>query len=105
MSTDQQAKYANMVKGNATAEEYANRYIQEKQNAGTFGQKTAKSYTNANQPVETPTTRSTTSTVTEQPKTTTVDVARNETPTVDVIKPEKPKTETPVTTVSEIKQE
>jgi hypothetical protein len=30
MSTDQQAKYANMVKGNATAEEYANRYIQEK---------------------------------------------------------------------------
>lgn len=29
MSTDQQAKYANMVKWNATAEEYANRYIQE----------------------------------------------------------------------------
>ena len=105
MSTDQQARYANMVKGNATAEEYANRYIQEKQNAGTFGQKTAKSYTNANQPVETPTTRQETPVVTEQPKTTTVDVARNETPKVDVITPEKPKKETPVTTVSEIKQE
>jgi hypothetical protein len=36
MSTDQQAKYAGMVKGNALAEEYANRYIQEKQDAGTF---------------------------------------------------------------------
>lgn len=105
MSTDQQAKYANMVKGNATAEEYANRYIQEKQNAGTFGQKTARSYTNANQPVETPTTRQETPVVQEQPETTTVDVARNETPKVDVITPEKPKTETPVTTVSEIKQE
>ena len=105
MSTDQQAKYANMVKGNATAEEYANRYIQEKQNAGTFGQKTAKSYTNANQPVETPTTRQETPVVNNQPETTTVDVARNETPKVDVITPEKPKKETPVTTVSEIKQE
>ena len=105
MSTDQQAKYANMVKGNATAEEYANRYIQEKQNAGTFGQKTAKSYTNANQPVETPTTRQETPVVNQQPETTTVDVARNETPKVDVITPEKPKKETPVTTVSEIKQE
>ena len=105
MSTDQQARYANMVKGNATAEEYANRYIQEKQNAGTFGQKTAKSYTNANQPVETPTTRQETPVVNQQPETTTVDVARNETPKVDVITPEKPKKETPVTTVSEIKQE
>jgi len=105
MSTDQQAKYANMVKGNATAEEYANRYIQEKQNAGTFGQKTAKSYTNANQPVETPTTRQETPVVNQQPETTTVDVARNDTPKVDVITPEKPKKETPVTTVSEIKQE
>ena len=105
MSTDQQAKYANMVKGNATAEEYANRYIQEKQNAGTFGQKTAKSYTNANQPVETPTTRQETTVVNNQPETTTVDVARNDTPKVDVITPEKPKKETPVTTVSEIKQE
>lgn len=105
MSTDQQAKYANMVKGNATAEEYANRYIQEKQNAGTFGQKTAKSYTNANQPVETPTTRQETPVVNQQPETTTVDVARNETPKVDVIRTETPKKEIPVTTVSEIKQE
>jgi hypothetical protein len=105
MSTDQQAKYANMVKGNATAEEYANRYIQEKQNAGTFGQKTAKSYTNANQPVETPTTRQETPVVNQQPGTTTVDVARNETPKVDVITPEKPKTETVGTTDTEIKQE
>lgn len=105
MSTDQQAKYANMVKWNATAEEYANRYIQEKQNAGTFWQKTAKSYTNANQPVETPTTRQETPVVNQQPETTTVDVARNETPKVDVIRTETPKKETPVTTVSEIKQE
>jgi hypothetical protein len=105
MSTDQQARYANMVKGNATAEEYANRYIQEKENAGTFGQKTAKSYTNANQPVETPTTRQDTPVVNQQPETTTVDVARNDTPKVDVITPEKPKKETPVTTDTEIKQE
>ena len=105
MSTDQQAKYANMVKGNATAEEYANKYIQEKQNAGTFGQKTAKTFTNSTQPVETPTTRQETPVVTEQPKTTTVDVARNETPRTDVIRKETPKNETPVTTVSEIKQE
>ena len=101
MSTDQQAKYANMVKWNATAEEYANRYIQEKQNAGTFWQKTAKSYTNANQPVETPTTRQTTPVVNnEQPKQATYDVARNDTTRVDTIKPE-----TPVSTVWEIKQQ
>ena len=36
MTTEQQKNYANMVKGNATATEYANRYIQEKQNAGTW---------------------------------------------------------------------
>ena len=53
MTTEQQKNYANMVKGNATAEEYANRYIQEKQNAGTFGTQTAKSYTNANQSTNT----------------------------------------------------
>lgn len=101
MSTDQQAKYANMVKWNATAEEYANRYIQEKQNAGTFWQKTAKSYTNANQPVETPTTRQATPVVNnEQPKQTTYDVARNDTTRVDTIKQE-----TPVSTVWEIKQQ
>ena len=101
MSTDQQAKYANMVKWNATAEEYANRYIQEKQNAGTFWQKTAKSYTNANQTVETPTTRQTTPVVNnEQPKQATYDVARDNTTRVDTIKPE-----TPVSTVWEIKQQ
>ena len=49
MTTEQQKNYANMVKGNATATEYANRYIQEKQNAGTFGNQTVNSYTNTNQ--------------------------------------------------------
>ena len=34
LTTDQQKKYADMVKNDATATEYANRYIQEKQNAG-----------------------------------------------------------------------
>jgi len=45
MTTDQQKSYANMVKWNATATEYANRYIQEKQNAGTFWTQTVKSST------------------------------------------------------------
>ena len=45
MTTDQQKNYANMVKWNATAAEYANRYIQEKQNAGTFWTQTVKSST------------------------------------------------------------
>ena len=53
LTTEQQKSYANMVKGNATATEYANRYIQEKQNAGTFGNQTATSYTNANQSTNT----------------------------------------------------
>ena len=45
MTTEQQKNYANMVKGNATATEYANRYIQEKQNAGTYWTQTAKTST------------------------------------------------------------
>lgn len=45
MTTDQQKSYANMVKWNATATEYANRYIQEKQNAGTFWTQAVKSST------------------------------------------------------------
>ena len=53
LPTEQQKNYANMVKWNATANEYANRYIQEKQNAGTFGNQTATSYTNANQSTNT----------------------------------------------------
>ena len=53
LTTEQQKNYANMVKGNATAEAYAKQYIQEKQNAGTFGQQTATSYTNANQSTNT----------------------------------------------------
>ena len=112
MSTDQQAKYAGMVKGNALAEEYANRYIQEKQDAGTFWQKTARSYTNANTPVNTPTQNTSsvsTPTRNETTPTTTVTptpTTRQETPTVigDTRK-ETTRTETPVTTVSEIKQE
>lgn len=112
MSTDQQAKYAGMVKGNALAEEYANRYIQEKQDAGTFWQKTARSYTNANAPVNTPTQNTSsvsTPTRNETTPTTTVTptpATRQETPTVigDTRK-ETTRTETPVTTVSEIKQE
>ena len=112
MSTDQQAKYAGMVKGNALAEEYANRYIQEKQDAGTFWQKTARSYTNANAPVNTPTQNTSsvsTPTRNETTPTTTVTptpTTRQETPTVigDTRK-ETTRTETPVTTVSEIKQE
>ena len=55
MTTEQQKNYANMVKGNATATEYANRYIQEKQNAGSFGTQTANSYTNTNQSTNTST--------------------------------------------------
>ena len=51
MTTEQQKNYANMVKGNATATEYANRYIQEKQNAGTFGQQTIKTSTTQQQPM------------------------------------------------------
>ncbi len=98
MTTDQQAKYAGMVKGNATAEEYANRYIQEKQNAGTFWQKTAKSYTNANPTVEQPTQTRRETPVVEQPK--------QETPVVvEERKPTPTRVETPVTTVSEIKQQ
>ena len=53
MTTEQQKNYANMVKGNATAEAYAKQYIQEKQNAGSFGTQTANSYTNANQSTNT----------------------------------------------------
>ena len=45
MTTDQQKNYASMVKWNTTATEYANRYIQEKQNAGTFWTQTVKSST------------------------------------------------------------
>ena len=55
MTTEQQKNYANIVKGNATATEYANRYIQEKQNAGSFGTQTANSYTNTNQSTNTST--------------------------------------------------
>ena len=112
MSTDQQAKYAGMVKGNALAEEYANRYIQEKQDAGTFWQKTARSYTNANAPVNTPTQNTSsvsTPTRNETTPTTTVTptpTTRQETPTViGETRKETTRTETPVTTVSEIKQE
>jgi uncharacterized protein YukE len=101
-----------MVKGNALAEEYANRYIQEKQDAGTFWQKTARSYTNANAPVNTPTQNTSsvsTPTRNETTPTTTVTptpTTRQETPTVigDTRK-ETTRTETPVNTVSEIKQE
>ena len=53
MTTEQQKNYANMVKGNATAEAYAKQYIQEKQNAGSFGTQTANSYTNTNQSTNT----------------------------------------------------
>ena len=53
MTTEQQKNYASMVKWNATAEAYAKQYIQEKQNAGTFGNQTATSYTNANQSTNT----------------------------------------------------
>ena len=112
MSTDQQAKYAGMVKGNALAEEYANRYIKEKQDAGTFWQKTARSYTNANAPVNTPTQNTSsvsTPTRNETTPTTTVTptpTTRQETPTViGETRKETTRTETPVTTVSEIKQE
>ena len=112
MTTDQQAKYAGMVKGNALAEEYANRYIKEKQDAGTFWQKTVRSYTNANTPVNTPTQNTSsvsTPTRNETTPTTTVTptpTTRQETPTViGETRKETTRTETPVTTVSEIKQE
>lgn len=90
MTTAQQKNYANMVKWNATAEEYANRYIQEKQNAGTFGQKTAQTFTPTSNNVSTPVQKQETQRVTDTPK--------QETPTTVTAQTEQ-------TTAPEIKQQ
>lgn len=54
MTTEQQKNYANMVKGNATAEEYANRYIRESQSTNPTPTPSTPASTPA-QPVEQPT--------------------------------------------------
>ena len=53
MTTEQQKNYASMIKWNATAEAYAKQYIQEKQNAGTYGQKTTPTYSTPTQSTNT----------------------------------------------------
>lgn len=80
MTTEQQKNYANMVKGNATAEEYANRYIRESQS------------TNPTPTQSTPTPSTPASTPTS-------------TPTQPVEQPAVQQQQTPVSTVPEIKQE